>query len=200
MPQVLLYAVGTVSIAVMYAKRRLVVPALAPIANTVRDRDRAADLPGCSPGPIPASTSRRPSKLVLALSGTLGVAALVAVLGIGLRRTGFRLRPRLSRRDEAVSRLMRLSGWAILFHAQIGLLLGAAIILGNSVAGGTVAYQVAWVFFLAPYSVFALPILTAILPDLTRDASAKRFSDFATVAPLGDGRRSACSCFRCRRR
>ena len=177
-PQVLLYAFGTVSIAVMYAKRKLVVPALAPIANTVVIVTGLLIFRALA-GPDPGLDLTTAEQLVLALSGTLGVAALVAVVGIGLRRTGFRLRPRLSRRDEAVSRLMRLSGWAILFHAQIGLLLGAAIVLGNSVEGGTVAYQVDWVFFLAPYSVLALPILTAILPDLTRDAGAERFDGYA---------------------
>src|SRR5439155_16757003 len=34
-PQVLLYAIGTVAIAVLYAKRRFVVTAVAPIGNTV---------------------------------------------------------------------------------------------------------------------------------------------------------------------
>jgi putative peptidoglycan lipid II flippase len=177
-PQVLLYAFGTVSIAVMYAKRKLVVPSLAPIANTVVIVTGLLVFRALA-GPDPGLDLTTTEKLVLALSGTLGVAALVAVPGIGLRRTGFRLRPRLTRHDEAVSRLMRLSGWAILFHAQIGLLLGAAIILGNSVKGGTVAYQVDWVFFLAPYSVLALPILTAILPDLTRDGGAERFDGYA---------------------
>jgi putative peptidoglycan lipid II flippase len=177
-PQVLLYAVGTVSIAVMYAKRRLVVPALAPIANTIVIVAGLVVFRLLA-GPDPGLDLTTAEQLVLALSGTLGVAALVAVPSIGLWRTGFRLRPRLTRRDPAVSRLMRLSGWAILFHAQIGLLLGAAIILGNSVRGGTVAYQVAWVFFLAPYSVLALPILTAILPDLTRDANSGRLDGFA---------------------
>lgn len=177
-PQVLLYAIGTVSIAVLYAKRSLVIPSVAPIANTVVIVAGLAVFRVMA-GPDPGLDLTTAEQLVLALSGTLGVAALVAVPGFGLRRTGFRIRPRLTRHDPAVSRLMRLSGWAILFHAQIGLLLGAAIILGNGVAGGTVAYQVSWAFFLAPYSVFALPVLTAILPDLTREAAGEKLDAFA---------------------
>ncbi len=53
---------------------------------------------------------------------------------------------------------------------MIGVLLLAAIIVGNTVEGGTLAYQVAWVFFLAPYAVLAQPIHTAILPDLSRQS------------------------------
>ena len=177
-PQVVLYAVGTVAIAVLYAKRRFVITAIAPIGNTVlivaglvMFRVLAGD-----------STSldlTLAEKLTLALSGTLGVAAFVAVPSIALHRTGFRLRPRLARRDPAVNRLLRLSGWAILQHAQIGLLFGAAIVLGNSVEGGTVAYQVAWVFFLAPYGVIAQPIHTAIHNELSLDAARNDYDAFA---------------------
>jgi putative peptidoglycan lipid II flippase len=42
-----------------------------------------------------------------------------------------------------------------------------------------VAYQVAWVFFLAPYAILAQPILTTILPELVseaRDADRARFA------------------------
>lgn len=177
-PQVLLYAIGTVAIAVLYAKRRFVVTAIAPIGNTVlivaglvMFRVLAGDNTGLD--------LTLAEKLTLALSGTLGVAAFVAVPSIALHRTGFRLRPRLGRGDPAVNRLLRLSGWAILQHAQIGLLLGAAIVLGNSVAGGTVAYQVSWVFFLAPYGVIAQPIHTAIHNELSLDAARNDYDAFA---------------------
>jgi putative peptidoglycan lipid II flippase len=109
-------------------------------------------------------------KLLLAAAGSLGVAAFVAVPVVAVSRRGFRLRPRLARHDPAVSRVLRLSGWTVLQHAGEGALLGAAIILGNAVAGGVVAYQVAFVFFLAPYAVLAQPIHTAILPELSKDA------------------------------
>jgi putative peptidoglycan lipid II flippase len=177
-PQVLLYALGTVAIAVLYAKRRFVVTAIAPVGNTVviiAGLVVFRVLTGGSTG-LDLSSSE---KLALALSGTLGVAAFVAVPAFALHRSGFRLRPRLGRGDPGVNRLLRLSGWAILQHAQIGLLLGAAIVLGNSVEGGTVAYQVAWVFFLAPYGIVAQPIHTAILPELSLDAARNDLDAFA---------------------
>jgi putative peptidoglycan lipid II flippase len=76
------------------------------------------------------------------------------------------LRPRWLGRDPALTRLLRLSGWGALLNTNAGLLLGAALIVGGSVAGGVVAYQVAFVFFLAPYAILAQPIHTAILPEL----------------------------------
>jgi putative peptidoglycan lipid II flippase len=177
-PQVLLYALGTVAIAVLYAKRRFVITAIAPIGNTILIVTGLVVfrlLAGGSTG-LDLSSAE---KLTLALSGTLGVAAFVGIPTLALRRSGFRLRLRLGRGDTAVNRLMRLSGWAILQHAQIGLLLAAAIVLGNSVEGGTVAYQVAWVFFLAPYGVLAQPIHTAILPELSLDAARHDLDAFA---------------------
>jgi putative peptidoglycan lipid II flippase len=122
-------------------------------------------------GPDPGLELSTGERLILALGATLGVAAFVGIPTIALHRTGFRLRPRLARHhDEAVREVLGRSGWAVFQHSMIGMLLLAAIIVGNTVEGGTLAYQVAWVFFLAPYAVLAQPIHTAILPDLTRQA------------------------------
>ncbi len=177
-PQVLLYALGAIAIAVLYAKRRFVITALAPIGNTVVLVAALVvfrQLHGAGPADLDLTTGE---KLALALGGTLGVLAFVAVPVAALWRDGFLLRPRLQPRDPAVRGLLRLSGWAVLQHAGAGLLLGAAIVVGNGVAGGVVAYQVAFVFFLAPYAILAQPIHTAILPDLAREAARSDRADF----------------------
>jgi putative peptidoglycan lipid II flippase len=59
-----------------------------------------------------------------------------------------------------------------MLNAGAALLLGAASVAGNGVPGGVVAYQVAFVFFLAPYAVLAQPLHTAMLPELSMDAAA----------------------------
>jgi putative peptidoglycan lipid II flippase len=101
------------------------------------------------------------------------------VLVVAARGSGFHLRPRLARGDADVSRLLRLSGWGVLLHAIAGALLGAALILGNAVQGGVVAYQTAFVFFLAPYATLAQPVHTAILPELAGDAIRHDHDAFA---------------------
>lgn len=176
-PQILLYAVGAVSVAVLYAQRRLAVTAMAPIGLTV-----VVVIAMCAfrllAGPDPGLELDTGERLVLALGGTLGVVAFVGIPTVALWRGGFRLVPRLGRRDPEVRRVLRLSGWAVLQHTLIGVLLLAAIIVGNSVEGGTLAYQTAWIFFLAPYAVLAQPVHTAILPDLARERDApSRFAD-----------------------
>jgi putative peptidoglycan lipid II flippase len=119
-------------------------------------------------------------QLTLGIGATVGVAAFVGVPAIALHRTGFRLRPRLDRRDPAVSRLLRLSGWAVFQHSMIGVLLVSAIVMGNRVEGGFIAYQVAWIFFLAPYAVLAQPVHTAVLPELTAQEATGDREAFAS--------------------
>jgi putative peptidoglycan lipid II flippase len=169
-PQILLYALGAVAVAVLYAKRKLAVTAMAPIGLTIVVVAAMVTFRLVA-GPAPGLDLSTGEQLILALGGTLGVAAFVGIPTVALRRTGFRLRPRLGRHDPELRRVLRLSGWAVFQHSMIGLLLLAAIVVGNTVAGGTLAYQVAWVFFLAPYAVLAQPIHTAILPDLVRQAA-----------------------------
>src|SRR5688500_1963426 len=134
-PQVLLYALGTVSIAALYAKRRFVVTAMAPIGLTVVLVTalivfRVLAGPGDTDLDLTLA-----EKLTLALGATLGVAAFVGVPTVALRMTGFRLRPRVDRADPAVRRLVRLSGWAVFQHSMIGILLVTAIVTGNRVEG-----------------------------------------------------------------
>jgi putative peptidoglycan lipid II flippase len=177
-PQVLLYACGAVATALLYARRRFAVTALAPIGNTLVVVGALAlfrEVAGSDPG-LDLSLGPR---LVLAVAGTGGVVAFVGVLVVAARRAGFRLRPRLVRRDPAVAALLRRSAWGTLLHASAGLLLGAAIVLGSGVEGGVVAYQTAFVFFLAPYGILAQPVHTAVLPEVSSHASA---GDLAAAA------------------
>ncbi|MEW6477476.1 MAG: lipid II flippase MurJ, partial [Actinomycetota bacterium] len=96
-PQVLLYALGAVSTAVLHAKRHFTVTAVAPIGNTVLMviclvTFRALHGPG-TPG-FDLSVGER---WALGAAGTLGVAAFVGIPAVALWRTGFRLRPRAPR-------------------------------------------------------------------------------------------------------
>lgn len=176
-PQVLFYAFGAIAIAVLNARREFVVPAAAPIANTVVMVVFLAVFAVVT-GPEPGLELTLVSRLLLAAAGTLGVLAYVAVPVVALWRDGVRPRIHLPRRDPKVLQVLKLSGWATVLHMGTGLLLGGAIVVGNGVAGGSVAYNVAFVFFLAPFAVFAQPVMTAILPELagevdTPDAYAR---------------------------
>jgi putative peptidoglycan lipid II flippase len=169
LPQVLLYAWGAIAIAVLHAHRRFAITAAAPIASSIvmvaflgafwlmTDGSTSLDL----------STAE---KLTLAGAGTLAVVGYVGVLLIAAERTGFRLRPhRPARAGPALRGLLTRSGWGVVLHSTAGALLGVAIVTGGAVEGGVVAYQVAFVFFLAPYAILAQPIQTTVLPELSVD-------------------------------
>jgi putative peptidoglycan lipid II flippase len=178
LPQVLLYAFGAIATGLLYARRRFSITAAAPIGSTVvmiGCFGAFRSLAGANPG-FDLTT---PEKLLLAAAGTGGVIAYVGILVVAVRRTGFSLRPRWDRGDPELSRFARLAVWGVLLHSGAGMLLGAAIVAGNGVAGGVVAYQVAFVFFLAPYAVLAQPLHTAILPELSRDAATGDLDAFA---------------------
>jgi putative peptidoglycan lipid II flippase len=168
-PQILLYAAGTVATAALYARRRFAVTAAAPIGNTVVMVAFLGAFHAVA-GPDPGLDLSTGEQLLLAAAGTGGVLAFVGVLVGASERAGFRLRPRWPRGDVRVGEVLRHSGWGVVLHTGAGILLGAAIIAGGGVAGGVVAYQVGWVIFLAPYAVLAQPIHTAILPEFVTEA------------------------------
>jgi putative peptidoglycan lipid II flippase len=176
-PQVLLYAIGTVATAVLFAKRRFVVVAIAPIANTVVLVTTMGIFYALH-GPDPTLDLTTAEKLVLAIGGTLGVVGFVGVPTVALLRSGFRLRARLGSVDRKLRRLLWLSAWVAL-QPDVAVLLGAALVMGNQVAGGVVAYQFCFVAFLAPYAILAQPIHTTILPELTVDAGSGDMVSFA---------------------
>jgi putative peptidoglycan lipid II flippase len=178
-PQVLLYAVGAVATAVLHAKRRFAVTAVAPIGNTVAMVAalllfRALHGPG-----TPGLDLTIGEQLALGAAGTLGVAAFVGIPAVALRAGGFRLRLGLGGAGTpGLVRAVRLSGWAGLQHAGTGILLAAALLVGMGERGGVVAYQVAFACFLVPYAVLALPLITAVLPELAGQASRGDLSAF----------------------
>ncbi len=178
-PQVVLYGLGAISTAVLNAKRSFVVGALAPIGNTLVMVGFLLAFRYVA-GPDPGLELSTNEKLLLALGGTLGVVAFVAVPSVAVWRSGFSLRPRFSRQHEGLRKVLGLSGWASLQHGFAALLLGAAIIAGGAVEGGVVAYQVGWFFFLAPYGIIAQPIHTTILPELVAEHQAGDTSAFVS--------------------
>ncbi|MGH2673912.1 MAG: murein biosynthesis integral membrane protein MurJ [Actinomycetota bacterium] len=179
MPQIALYGIGAVATGLLNAHRRFALPMFAPILNNlivIASFVTFALLPGPeTPTPTSITTAQT---LVLAIGATAGVAAMTFALWPTLRRIGFRWRWHLDRRDPAVRSLVRLSGWAVLYVVinQIGLLV--VIVLAGDVRGGYTAYQASFIFFQLPHAIFAVSIMTALLPALSEDWVRGDRSDF----------------------
>lgn len=177
-PQIVLYGFGAMATAALYARRRFAITAAAPIANTVVVVVALAAFRAAA-GPNAGFDLSSGERLLLGVAGTGGVIGFVGVLVAAAHRAHFRLLPRrISRRDPAFRDLLAHSGWGVALQAIVGLLLGAAIVLGGAVRGGVVAYQAAFVFFLAPYAILAQPLHTAVLPQLSILASEGRREEF----------------------
>src|SRR4051794_12213865 len=128
-PQVLLYAVGTVATAVLYAQRRFVITAIAPIANTVVIVIVMLVFRAMH-GDSASFDLTLAEKLVLGIGATLGVIGFTGVPFVAVLRSGFRLRPRVGVMDRRLRHLLVLSAWVAL-QPDVAVLLLAAMVMGN---------------------------------------------------------------------
>lgn len=169
MPQIVLYGLGAAATGLLNAHKRFVVPMFAPILNNlivIASFLTFAAMYSGAADPAPANITLA-QKLVLAIGTTAGVVVMTLALWPSLRRIGFRFRWTFDLRHPAIRKLLRLSGWAVGYVVvnQIGLLI--VIVLAAGVRGGYTAYQGAFIFFQLPYAIFAVSIMTALLPSLS---------------------------------
>jgi putative peptidoglycan lipid II flippase len=175
MPQIVFYGLGAgVATGLLNAHRRFAAPMFAPILNNLIAVATlflfAALTPrGLTPTPGTISTLQ---KYVLAVGTTLGVVTMSLALWPSLRRIGFRWRWTLDLKDAGFRRIVRLARWAFVYVAanQLGYLV--VIGLAARQQGGYTAYTSAFIFFQLPYAIFAVSIMTALLPSL-----ASRWTD-----------------------
>jgi putative peptidoglycan lipid II flippase len=168
MPQIVLYGLGSVATGILNAHRRFAVPMFAPILNNLVVISSFLLFASLSGPEVPSpGTITTAQKIVLALGATGGVAAMTFALWPTLRRLGFRWRWTFDLHHPAVRRLVRLSGWVAgyVIANQLGLLV--VIVLAGGVQGGYTAYQAAFIFFQLPHAIFAVSIITALLPSLS---------------------------------
>lgn len=185
LPQVVCYAAGLVATSVLNAHHRFAIPVIAPLANNVVVIASCGLFWYLRDGAGPSLDLSAPELWVLAGGTTLGVVAFCGLPVLAVRRSSFRLRPNLDRHHPEVRRLARQGVWAAAFLASSQLLLVTVLVLGNRVEGGVVAYQVGFQFFLLPYALFALPVLTALFPTMARRFAAGDEEGFAVAVEGG---------------
>jgi putative peptidoglycan lipid II flippase len=185
LPQLLLYAAGAVATALLHGTRRFTAPAFAPVANNVIVIATMAAfwlVQGSQREGVELDLGPR---LVLALGTTAGVLAMTAVPLVAAWRAGLHLRPRWHPRHPGVRALVRPGAWAAGYLALNQVLIFVTLVLANRVAGGVVAYQIAYTFFLLPYALLAQPTMTALFPRLASDALADRWRRFSSSVTGG---------------
>ncbi|HSP04730.1 MAG TPA: lipid II flippase MurJ [Acidimicrobiales bacterium] len=185
LPQILVYDVGLVATAVLHARGRFALPAIAPAVNNLVVCGAYGLFWWMRRGEEPSLDLSAAEIAVLAGGTTFGVVAFCALPIVGARRAGFRFRPNLDRSDPALRFLARQGGWAAIYLAMTQVFLGAVLLFANRTEGGVIAYQVGFTFFLLPHSLFALPVLTTLFPAAARHVHAQRWAEVRATVRRG---------------
>ncbi len=187
LPQLLFYAVGSVASALLQADRRFVATSIAPACNSlvvtltmvafavVHDADRGLAL----------TTGE---KLLLGGGTLLGTVVMTAIPVVAARRAGFAVRPGWAIRSRGLRPLLHRGLWAAGHVGLNQVLVIITVVLAGSVAGGVIAYQTAFTFFLLPHALLAHPIFTALYPQMSQAAASGDHDRFA--GDLAKGLRS----------
>jgi putative peptidoglycan lipid II flippase len=184
MPQIVFYGVGAVMTGLLNAHRRFGVPMFAPILNNLVVIAVGLSFHALVGQQVPQlGEVTTGQKLLLGLGTTAGVAAMTLVQWPFLRRLGFRFHFVWNWRDRAIRKMATLSAFTVgyVITNQLGYLL--VPILAYGVQGGYTAYSTAFIFFQLPHGVFAVSVMTALLPPLSEQAVAEDWAAFrATLA------------------
>lgn len=180
-PQVGLYALSVLAVAIMTARRRLALGATAPVVTNLMTIAAAfayitvVKTRGAAPGDVPLG-----GRLLLGWGTTAAVAAMVAIQLGGAFRSEPGLRVRVRLRHPAVRELARLGGWVVLYVIvnQIGL--ATVVAIANTVPGGVTAYQWGFMVMQLPYAIVAVSLLSAALPAIA--ARTDRTTRAAAIA------------------
>ncbi|MER5641824.1 murein biosynthesis integral membrane protein MurJ [Kitasatospora sp. NPDC002227] len=132
--------------------------------------------------------------MLLGLGSTLGIVIQALGLLPSLRAAKFRYRPRFDWRGTGLAKPLRSAGWALLLvlvtqlsFAVITQLTTRAENLGKPFGidyAGNAAYNYAYQLFVVPQGVITISLVTALLPQMTRAATAKNLP--AIGADLAD--------------
>jgi putative peptidoglycan lipid II flippase len=184
MPQIVFYGVGAVMTGLLNAHRRFGVPMFAPILNNLVVIAVGLTFHALVGQQVPqVGEVTTGQKLLLGLGTTAGVAAMTLVQWPFLRRIGFRFHFVWNWRDRAIRKMATLSAYTVgyVITNQLGYLL--VPVLAYGVQGGYTAYTTAFIFFQLPHGVFAVSVITALLPPLSEQAVARDWDAFrATLA------------------
>jgi putative peptidoglycan lipid II flippase len=186
MPQIVFYGVGSVMTGLLNAHRRFGVPMFAPILNNLVVIAVGLSFHFLVGQQVPqVGEVTGGQKLLLGLGTTAGVAAMTLVQWPFLRRIGFRFHFVWNWRDRAIRKMATLSAFTVgyVITNQLGYLL--VPILAYGVQGGYTAYTTAFIFFQLPHGVFAVSVMTALLPPLSEYAVAKDWDAFRVTLSRG---------------
>ena len=173
LPQVLVYGLSSVFMAILNTRNIFGPPAWAPVVNNVvaiATLGVYLAVPGeLSVDPVEMGNAKL---LVLGIGTTLGVFAQTAVLLVAIGRQHISLRP-LWGLDDRLKRFGTMAAAMVLYVliSQLGLVVGNQIASGAA-ASGPAIYNYTWLVLMLPFGMIGVTILTVVMPRLSRNAAA----------------------------
>ncbi|OBK29907.1 murein biosynthesis integral membrane protein MurJ [Mycobacterium asiaticum] len=174
LPQVLVYGLSSVFMAILNTRNVFGPPAWAPVVNNVvaiATLGVYLAVPGeLSVDPVEMGNTKL---LVLGIGTTLGVFAQTAVLLVAIRRQHISLRP-LWGLDERLKRFGTMAAAMVLYVviSQLGYVVGNQIASGSA-ASGPAIYNYTWLVLMLPFGIIGVTVLTVVMPRLSRNAAAE---------------------------
>ena len=177
-PQIIFYALAAITAGLLNAHKRFGAPMFTPILNNLAViAVFTAFYFAYSGQDLSLASVSTPQLLLIGLGTTVGVA-LMAIAQLPFLRGLGRYRWTLSFNHPSVKKLARLSVFVIgyVIANQLGYLV--AQWLSNQQTGGYTAYVNAFMFFMLPHGLFAVSVITALLPAMSEHAVNERWDDF----------------------
>ena len=164
-PQIVFYALAAITAGLLNAHKRFGAPMYTPILNNLSVI--AVFLVFYQLYGKVTLESVTTSQLLLIGLGTTGGVVLMALAQLPFLRGLGRYRPTLDFRHPAVWKLARLSVFVVgyVIVNQIGYFV--VQLLANEQQGAYTAYVSAFIFFMLPHGLFAVSVITALLPGMS---------------------------------
>ncbi|AUG79272.1 hypothetical protein CFP65_4525 [Kitasatospora sp. MMS16-BH015] len=184
LPQIFFYGLFTLLGQVLNARDKFGAMMWTPVLNNVvaigvfglfiAISDHTAD--------IKAEQMTSGQTMLLGLGSTLGIVIQALGLLPSLRAAKFRYRPRFDWRGAGLARPLRSAGWALLLVlvTQLSFAVITQLTTGAGSQGealhlpgvGNAAYNSAYQLFVVPQGVITISLVTALLPQMSRSATA----------------------------
>lgn len=174
LPQIIFYGIFSLFMAVLNTKGVFKPGAWAPVANNVIAIVTLLAywlLPGFISNDAPGDLAD-PHILLIGLGTTLGVVVQALIMVPPLLKAGINLKPLWGIDD----RIRQFAGMGIAIVAYVAVSQAGYIvttrIASTADAAAPTVYQQAWLLLQVPYGIIGVTLLTAIMPRLSRNASA----------------------------
>ena len=179
---IVLYALSSVISGVLNAERDYLWSTAAPIANNV------VTTASFLVYGVLADINPQLALLVLAVGSPLGVLSQVVMQVPALRRHGVRLTPRIDLSDPCLRETVAIGAPTLIVtlvsFATTSIQTNCA--LSVTANGASIAYY-ARMWYMLPYSVFAIPITTAMFTELSTSVAADDMPSFVRGLSRGTG-------------